>query len=326
MQMLTLKRCAFIPGALMSDLLARLDSMIEALTAPGSSRCSRSTATAQTPTGTTNHLETRAVPVVPAVPAEEQNIIRDTYISRTEEQSRQHTPQGEAPLSLSFKSTGTPGTDQDFCGVERSRYFISNGNTGNSRASLELEIPHAAAPKEEKRAIPVDDLIAMEPPPGRGPVLDLTPVSEAAFNERAAVLEFDAGLTWAEAERQAANEQGFDNPEDLLAAVVAGWAEHLRKLQASERSPRGQQCITSALAFIADGWALEAPRLGWPEAELVGGCPRKPWERLDLIGATYAGGTVVAVTAEAILFHSSGREPLRWLRASRADGARLPWE
>jgi hypothetical protein len=285
----------------MSDLLARLDSMIEALTAPASSRCSRSMATAQTPSETTNHLETKAVPVVPAVPAEERNIIRDPDVSRSGEQSRQHTPQGEAPLSLSFKSTGTTGTGQDFCGVERSRNFISNGNHGNHFVDVRSPLGHRA-------------------------VLDLTPISEAMFNERAAVLEFECGLTQAEAERQAVREQGFATPDELFAAIAAGWAERLRGLQASERSKRGQQCLMSALAFIEHGWALEALRLGWPEAELVGGCPRKPWERLDLMGVAYADGTMVAVTAEAIFFHSSGREPLRWLRASQADGAVLPWE
>lgn len=203
----------------MSDMLARLDTMIEELTKAGSSRCSRSTATAQTPTGTANLLETKEVPVVPAVPAEEQTIIRDTDISQTTEQSLQHTPQGEAPLSLSFKSTGTTGTVQDFCGVERSCHFISNGNNGNYFVDVRSPLGHRA-------------------------VLDLTPISEAAFNERAAALEFDAGLTRAEAERQAANEQGFDNPEDLLAAVVAGWAEHLRTLEASERSARGRHNVS----------------------------------------------------------------------------------
>jgi uncharacterized protein YjiS (DUF1127 family) len=177
MQTRTLKRCAFIPEAAMSDLLARLDTMIEELTKAGSSRCSRSTAAAQAPTGTPNYLETKAVPVVPGVPAEEHNIIRDIGISRTEEQSLQHPSQGKAPLSLSSKRTGTTGTGQEFCGVKRSRHFISNGNNGNYFIDVRSPLGHRA-------------------------VLDLTPISEAAFNERAAALEFDAGLTRAEAERR----------------------------------------------------------------------------------------------------------------------------
>jgi hypothetical protein len=296
--------------------------MIEALTEAGSSRCSRSTAAVQAPTGTANHLGTKAVPVVPAVPAEEQNIIRDTDISRVEEQSLQHAPQGKAPLSLSSKSTGTPGTTgtgQDFCGVERSRNFISNGNNGTYSLDVRSPLGHRA-------------------------VLNLTPISEAAFNERAAVLEYDAGLMRVEAERQAAAEQGFATPEELFAAVAAGWAERLRGLQASERLKCGQQCLMSALAFIEHGWALEALRCGWDELAIVGACPVAPWERLDRIGAAYSMFTPIAVTAGAILYRSSGctctkwmaraikwtpkgvKAPLRLLRGSQAEGAVLPWE
>jgi hypothetical protein len=154
----------------------------------------------------------------------------------------------------------------------------------------------------------------------------LQAADEAAFSERAAALEYDEGLPRSEAERLAANEQGFATPEALLAAVASGWAEHLRRLQAPERSPRGRQCIAAAVAFIEHGWALEALRCGWSELELVGACPFAPWERLDRLGAAYSMFTPIEVTASAILYRSSGKEPLRLLRGSQAEGARLPWE
>jgi hypothetical protein len=157
-------------------------------------------------------------------------------------------------------------------------------------------------------------------------VLNLTPISEAAFNERAAVLEYDAGLMRVEAERQAAAEQGFATLEELFAAVAAGWAERLRGLQASERSPRGRHCIAAALRFIEHGWALEALRCGWDELAIVGACPVAPWQRLDRLGAAYSMFTPIDVTPEAILYRSSGKEPLRLLRGSQAEGAVLPWE
>jgi hypothetical protein len=149
---------------------------------------------------------------------------------------------------------------------------------------------------------------------------------EAAFSERAAVLEFDAGLTRDEAERQAANEQGFATSDELFGTVAGGWAERLRAMQAAERSKRGQQCLMWALAFIEHGWALEALRCGWTELELVGACPRKPWERLDRLGVAYSMFTPIDVTPETILYRSSGKQPLRRLRGSQADGADLPWE
>jgi hypothetical protein len=141
----------------------------------------------------------------------------------------------------------------------------------------------------------------------------LQAADEAAFSERAAALEHDEGLPRSEAERLAANEQGFATPEALLAAVASGWAEHLRRLQAPERSPRGRQCIAAAVAFIEHGWALEALRCGWSELELVGACPFAPWERLDRLGAAYSMFTPIEVTAEAILYRSSGCTCTKWM-------------
>jgi hypothetical protein len=172
---------------------------------------------------------------------------------------------------------------------------------------------------------------AAEGPDGDGPpngraTLDLSAIDVERFNERAGVLEHDAGLTRTEAERQAAAEQGFTALDELYGAAVGGWAERLRALHASEQSRRGQECITRALAFIEGNWALEALRCGWDELALVGACPVAPWERLDRLGVAYREGTVVAVTASAVLYHSSGKEPLRLLRGSQADGTVLPWE
>lgn len=148
---------------------------------------------------------------------------------------------------------------------------------------------------------------------------------ESAFNERAAVLRHDGGLSRWRAEPEAAREQGFDAPAKLFAAIVAGWAERLRELQTSEQSARGQQCIAGALSFIADGWAATALSCGWSELELVGACPRKPWERLDRLGAAYSAFAPFVITSEEILYRDA-RRPLRRLRGSQADGGVLPWE
>jgi hypothetical protein len=200
---------------------------------------------------------------------------------------------------------GTAGGNDNFLGVPVFQVFQEENNQATSIACHRNGLEHL--PHE-----PVFQVFQT--------------ANEAAFDERAAALEFDAGLTRAEAERQAASEQGFATPDALFVAVAAGWAERLRALQASERSKRGRQCLTSALAFIEHGWALEALRCGWDEPAIVGACPVAPWERLDRMGAAYSMFTPIDVTPEAILYRSSGNGPLRLLRGSQADGAVLPWE
>ncbi|MGZ8408677.1 MAG: hypothetical protein ACXWVS_01920 [Hyphomicrobium sp.] len=139
------------------------------------------------------------------------------------------------------------------------------------------------------------------------------------------MLQHEGGLSRWKAELQAARELGFDAPSQLFGAIAAGWAERLRALEASERSPRGQNCITAAgLAFIADGWALEALRCGWTELELVSVCPVAPWDRLDRMGAAYRAFVPFVITSEEMLYRAVGR-PLRRLRGSQADGVVLPW-
>lgn len=147
-----------------------------------------------------------------------------------------------------------------------------------------------------------------------------------AFEERAATAQHDGGLTRAQAEALAAQDQGCESAEALCAAAVLAWRAHLEALHRAERAPRGRDCIAQALRFIADGWAEKAAALGWPELELFGADPRAPWERLDRMGAAYSAFTPCAVTAETIVYPGSGARPMRRWRASQADGARLPWE
>ena len=111
-----------------------------------------------------------------------------------------------------------------------------------------------------------------------------------AFEERAGILEFDAGLPRQEAETLAAQEQGHADADSLHRELVERWAaeiERLGKLPAV--SPEGAEALKRARAFIADGWALQAVRLGWDEAELFGVCPRVPWRRFDRKGAAFGG-------------------------------------
>ena len=88
-------------------------------------------------------------------------------------------------------------------------------------------------------------------------------------------------------------------------------------------SPEGAEALKRARAFIGEGWALQAARLGWDEVELFGVCPRKPWARLDRKGVAF-GGAVQVVTAEAIAYVDG----LRRYRAqvNNDGGAVLIWE
>ena len=137
-----------------------------------------------------------------------------------------------------------------------------------------------------------------------------------AFEERSAICEHDAGLPRQEAETLAAQEQGFDDADSLHGEMVGRWAaeiERLAKLRAA--SPEGAEALKRARAFIDEGWALQAARLGWDEIELFGVCPRAPWRRLDRKGAAF-GGAVQAVTQEAVIYVGG----LRRYRATVNDG------
>ncbi len=123
-----------------------------------------------------------------------------------------------------------------------------------------------------------------------------------AFEERVAIIEFDGGQPRREAETLAAREQGFDDADSVHGESVARWAaeiERVAKLPAV--SPEGAEALKRAQAFISEGWALQAARLGWGEVELFGICPRAPWQRLDRKGVAF-GGAVPVVTADAVVY------------------------
>jgi len=131
-------------------------------------------------------------------------------------------------------------------------------------------------------------------------------------------------LTQEQAETLAAQEQGFDDADSLHRELVERWAaeiERLAKLPAV--SSDGAEALKRARAFIADGWALQAARLGWDEVELFGVCPCAPWQRLDRKGAAF-GGVVQAVTAEAITYVGGLRRYRA--RVNNDGGAVLIWE
>ncbi len=72
------------------------------------------------------------------------------------------------------------------------------------------------------------------------------------FGERAAIAEYDGGLTRDEAERLAANEQGFDSVDDYARAFVAGWSAEIGRAAPHAASDFARQCAIDGLAFLVD--------------------------------------------------------------------------
>ena len=145
-----------------------------------------------------------------------------------------------------------------------------------------------------------------------------------AFEERAAIIEFDAGLPRQEAETLAAREQGHPDAASLHGELVARWASEIEQLATLPTvSPDGAEALERARAFIRHGWALQAVRLGWNEVELFGVCPRAPWQRLDRKGAAF-GSAVQAVTAEVVAYVGGLR---RYRAQVNNDNGAVPiWE
>ena len=152
----------------------------------------------------------------------------------------------------------------------------------------------------------------------------LAPPDLDAFEERAAILEYDAGLQRHEAETLAAQEQGFANVPSLQGEMVRRWAAEIeRVVKFPAVNSEDVEALKRAQAFISEGWALQAARLGWDEVELFGVCPCVTWQRRDRTGAAF-GGSVKAVTAEAVTYVGGLR---RYRAVVNNDGGAVPiWE
>jgi hypothetical protein len=168
----------------------------------------------------------------------------------------------------------------------------------------------------------------------------LQPIDLDAFSERAGIIHeahtrsiVDPGtqlpeptftLTREEAETLAAQEQGHADADGLHGAVDERWvAEIDRLVRMRAVSPDGATALKSARAFISEGWALQAARLGWDEVLLFGVCPRKPWARLDRKGVAF-GGAVQAVTQDAVAYVGGLR---RYRAQVNNDNGAVPiWE
>jgi hypothetical protein len=168
---------------------------------------------------------------------------------------------------------------------------------------------------------------------------------EARFEERAAILEFDQGLSRAEAEVIAHREMAAGVYDDVRAERDPGpYATVLRALRA-ECPPylpegRWRQTIADARTFVSE-WGEQAQAFGWTEHELFGlhPVPEQPaanysrLSRLDQTGLIWLlrSRPVVMLTAtEAVMRCQSGatlvyrrqKEPVPELLGDNAGGAK----
>jgi hypothetical protein len=118
----------------MSDLLTLLDQAIDGLASIVSSRCSRSQVHGEDLAGTPTPLETKTVPVVPAVPGEKPEMYGSD--ARIGEDARHNVSSimRAAHTSTIQNRTGTAGTTGT--GLENQRVIVpktpfNDGNNGN---------------------------------------------------------------------------------------------------------------------------------------------------------------------------------------------------
>lgn len=154
--------------------------------------------------------------------------------------------------------------------------------------------------------------VATEPPADLRSVASVATVADAedrnaAFEERAAIVEFDGGVPreWAE---------GFARLD--LAVPPSGFDQE-----------RWRQLIDDGGRFL-DRWAGTAAACGWSAADIFGLHPGAPAARYDGMGlvALIGGGEVVAVRSDAATIRHSGNNCLTYyLRRPRPDAVPV-WE
>lgn len=147
----------------------------------------------------------------------------------------------------------------------------------------------------------------------------------AAFEERAAIVEFDAGLSRTAAEDGAAREEGHADAVSFHRWLASEYERGLRSLQTTNLCPSGRAFVETALEFVGSGWAERALAVGWGPHELLRADEDRPWDRLDRLGAAYLANDPIGVTADYIELEPVRREPRRVGRW-RGDGKGCwPW-
>ena len=118
------------------------------------------------------------------------------------------------------------------------------------------------------------------------------------FEEIAARMEYEEGLSRDAAEDVSAMLMGFEGAAQYRGAVVEAWRCALG--DASERLParnrRIRQMVDDGLALL-ESWGDQAVRYGWNSCELFGVCPATFDLRIDRCGLAYfiGGGRIHSI-------------------------------
>jgi hypothetical protein len=240
----------------MTNLLALLDQAIDGLVPADSSRCSRSQAGTRTSTGTGKPLKKMAVPVVPASPVLKRKFCGDIVQPHEIKQGEYSAGPEVAHASTLQKTTGTTGTTGtplENQALHCSRNFITNGNNGKDWSAPD----GIAAPEcvTDGTGFCGERNGSQSAQAAREDLMD-------AYEERAAIAEFEGGLDRDAAERLAWAEvtgslEGLAQPEQLHTGPAGDDAVAWRAWMRSRISVSRARGLTTA----------DAVRSVWSEAE-----------------------------------------------------------
>lgn len=163
------------------------------------------------------------------------------------------------------------------------------------------------------------------------PVTRVTPLKASwstveLFEERAAIRQYDGGLSRYDAEIMAASELGFAKPEDLFLAVVDEWQIMLRRAARLGQSPQ----LVAAAQNAIEVWGAAALSAGWADHELFGFYSDRETHRdsqgLGLVFSILGGSILGLTPEEAIVCDSDGARRVI-VRPGSTDDPPLPfWE
>ncbi len=116
--------------------------------------------------------------------------------------------------------------------------------------------------------------------------------------------------------------------------VPQEWRDGVAKLQAMS-SPEGvpakawHNLIANSASLLASPFATRAAMMGWPASGLWGCHARRPWQRIDCLGALWLlkDTEIVAITVDAITIRvkSGGRLTCKRPRPAPGEPVTLAW-
>jgi hypothetical protein len=179
----------------MTDYLALLDRAIDDLARPETSRTSRDTGSADSATGTGEVLTETGVPVLPV---KKQEVWEDDAQNRAADDAKGAQLARVESTLRNTGNTGSTGSSEDLYGFDRSRgdpmRTVLTGTTGSFGDEFKA-LAHTLA----QRTVTDGEWSTLT----RNLLQSASEANRDDYEERAAIIEFDAGLPRGEAEGRA---------------------------------------------------------------------------------------------------------------------------